>query len=146
METFRLMRALSRNAFGYFHSNSLSVPVAHRDPVYLPASAISGHFLCFSLQPWQNRPQCLLPASFNNHHVSAGKMTRSHHLLYTCDEWALGSQRNGPGKVICLILWAKPLLLQSQNEEPHPRVSCQTHDGCHLTQLTAAYWFTHRSK
>lgn len=88
----------------------------------------------------------LPPHPFNYHHVSAGKMTRSHHLLYTCDQRALGSPRNGPGKVICLILWAKLLLLQSQNEEPHPRVSCQTHDGCHLTFLTAAYWFTHQSK
>lgn len=54
--------------------------------------------------------------------------------------------KTGPRKVIRLILRAKLQLLQSQNEKPHPQVSCLTGDGCHLTFQQLVTGSRHRSK
>lgn len=100
----------------------------------------------------ENRPTCppssslLTPVRKRAAAILLEKVTQSHHLFSTCNERTLGSLRNGPSKVIHLILRAKLLLLQSQNEKPHPRVSCLTGDGCHLTFPAAGYWFRYQSK
>lgn len=136
-------RRLPENVF-YFHPNNSSVTAAHQDPSHFLASAILRHFSFLRHQSTETGRHCT--SSFSYHHVSVEKMTQSHHLLYTCSERALRCLRIGPCKVIRLILWAKLQLLQSQNEKPHPQVSCLTVDGCHLTFPAAGYWFRHQSK
>lgn len=128
-----------RKCIFYFHPNKCSAVAAHQDPFFLPPVL-------------ENRPTCPLPSSLltpvrkRAAAILLEKVTQSHHLFSTCNERTLGSLRNGPSKVIHLILRAKLLLLQSQNEKPHPRVSCLTGDGCHLTFPAAGYWFRYQSK
>lgn len=141
--------------FFYFHPNNCSISAAHQDPSYLlvqlpPSIHYAGSLLLTTGTQNRHTSLCTHPVIFlpytTNKRTTTMSQWRKWHGPITCNERALGSLQNWSCKVIHLILWAKLQLLQSQNEKPHPQVSCLTVDGCHLTFPAAGCWFKHQSK